>query len=87
MALAPGALAMITISMTQKQSFESMPAAAQIIPPHRFSPGRDREWPHRSRNVDGFEFAGPEQSRQFHRIAAVMARAPRCKAPTAHRPS
>jgi hypothetical protein len=63
---------MITISMTQKQGLEPMPAAAQII--DRIG-SRSAQIANgligRFRNVDGFEFAGTEQPSQFHRITAV----------------
>jgi len=83
MGLALGALAMITISMTQKQSFESLPAAAQII--YRIG-SRPAEIANgliaRFGNVDGFQLAGTEQSSQFQCVTAVglysLARTPRC---------
>ncbi len=66
MGLAPGTLAMITITMTQKQGLEPMPAAAQII--DRMG-SRSAQIANgligRFRNVDGFEFAGTEQPASF----------------------
>ena len=73
---------MITISMTQKQSLEPMPAATQIIDrigsrPAEIANGLIG----RFGNVDGFELAGTEQSSQFQRVPPVglypLARAPR----------
>ena len=63
---------MIPISMMQKQSLESMPAAAQIIDRIGSRPAQVANGLiGRFRNVDGFQLPGSEQSRQFHRIAAV----------------
>jgi hypothetical protein len=68
----PGTLAVITISMTQKQGFESMPAAAQIIDRIGSRPAQVANGLiGRFRNVDGFQLTDTEQPSQFNRVTAV----------------
>ena len=72
MSLAPGALAMITVAVTQKQGLEAIAAPAQIIDRIGSRPAQVANGlVGRFRNVDGFEFAGTEQSSKFHRVTAV----------------
>jgi hypothetical protein len=83
MSLAPGALAMITVAMTQKQGLEAIAAPAQIIDRIGSRPAEVANGlVGRFRNVDGFEFPGAEQSSKCHRVTAVglypLARTPRC---------
>src|SRR6476660_6618095 len=80
---APGALAMITVAMTQKQGLEAIAAPAQIIDRIGSRPAEVANGlVGRFRNVDGFEFPGAEQSSKCHRVTAVglypLARTPRC---------
>jgi hypothetical protein len=68
---------MKTISMTQKQGLESMPAAAQIIDRIGSRPAQVANGLiGRFRNIDGFQFTGTEQPSQFQSRRSVFIRCP-----------
>ena len=72
MGRAPIALALVTITVPQKEPFQAMAAAPSII--NRISPRPAQiaqRFIGRFRNVDGRQFPGPEQARQFARIAPI----------------
>jgi hypothetical protein len=69
MGLAPGTLAMIPVSMAQKQGLEPMPTPAQIIDRIGSRPAQVANGLiDRFRNVDGFQFAGSEPPSQVEGV-------------------